>query len=69
MLRGVEDSATADQRVLLGTNDRALRNAGVQSVLRWRWAKGAVESRLQAGVRLHSDRVDRVAGAPGIPAV
>jgi len=60
ILRGEEDTAAANQRIQLGTNDRLLTNGGVQSTLRWTARSGRVESRLKAGVRLHADRVQRL---------
>ncbi len=60
ILRGVEDSTSADQFIQLGTNDRQLSNAGLQSTVRWRVGNGRVVSRLRAGMRLHADTVGRL---------
>lgn len=65
ILRGREDTQSADQRLQLGTNDRQLTNFGVQSTVRWtRTLTGArgpvIEHRLRAGIRLHGDRVVRL---------
>ena len=60
ILRGEEDSATADQVLLLGTNHRAFHQAGVQSVARlWSGGEG-FENVAELGLRLHGDRVWRV---------
>jgi Fe(3+) dicitrate transport protein len=64
ILRGEEDSQTADQRIQLGTNARSLVNYGLQSTMRWSASAHpesgpTVQHRLTAGFRLHADRVDR----------
>lgn len=64
VLRGEEDGATSEQRLLIGTNDRRYANTGLQSVARW-WIGGAgtsgrVSNLVEAGVRLHADDVARV---------
>jgi len=60
ILRGEEDTTTAGQALMIGSNDRAFKAFGVQSRLRWR-AKGEVfDSQLEAGIRLHGDVVDRL---------
>lgn len=60
ILRGEQDSATADQELLIGTNDRRYRSSGAQSVLRTTIGRGKVEDRLTIGVRVLRDDVRRV---------
>ncbi len=59
ILRGDEDSANDDQTLLIGTNDRRYAAAGVQTraVLHF---EGVIRQDLEAGVRVHLDRVDRL---------
>ncbi|MES2644282.1 MAG: TonB-dependent receptor [Myxococcota bacterium] len=60
ILRGDEDSVTADQGLLLGTNARTFHNYGVQSVARL-WAGGGKVSNLaELGIRFHGDQVSRL---------
>lgn len=59
ILRGEEDTATADQVLRVGTNDRQFHNYGLTSTARL-WAGGERVSNLaELGVRLHADRVTR----------
>lgn len=60
ILRGQEDSVTNDQTLQIGTNDRRFAGMGVQSRVRWRHTAAGITSRLEAGVRLHADRLDRL---------
>lgn len=60
VLRGQEDSATPEQALRIGTNARAFHSAGVQSRVRWRVRSDRVDSQLEAGVRVHTDLVDRL---------
>lgn len=60
ILRGEEDSLSADQILRIGTNDRSFHSFGVQSVARWRASSGIVSSQLEVGARVHADLVDRV---------
>lgn len=59
ILRGAEDSTSADQHLQIGTNDRRLANMGVQSTLTWAADAGPLRSQLKAGIRLHADDVGR----------
>lgn len=60
ILRGEENSATADQVLQIGTNDRMLQNGGVQSVAKY-WIGGKSWSNVpELGLRLHSDYVERL---------
>ncbi|MBX2801703.1 MAG: TonB-dependent receptor [Myxococcales bacterium] len=60
VLRGDEDSTTEEQALQIGTNDRRFVAQGVQSTLRWRHTADGWASRFEAGVRVHSDRLDRL---------
>jgi Fe(3+) dicitrate transport protein len=60
ILRGEEDSATSDQVLILGTNDREFHNYGVQSVARYWVGNDTLSNLAELGVRLHMDEVSRV---------
>jgi Fe(3+) dicitrate transport protein len=60
ILRGEEDTSTADQQLMIGTNDRTFHAFGVQSAARWEVNQEKVGSTFEAGVRLHGDIVDRL---------
>ena len=60
ILRGEVDSTAPEHTLLIGTNDRTFHAMGAQSTLVWRISRGIVDSRLEAGVRLHVDLVDRL---------
>jgi Fe(3+) dicitrate transport protein len=60
ILRGEEDSATSDQTLQIGTNDRRYHSFGLQSVARWRTSTAKVASQLELGLRVHGDVVDRL---------
>ncbi|MFT4627590.1 MAG: Fe(3+) dicitrate transport protein, partial [Myxococcota bacterium] len=60
ILRGDEDSATPDQNLMIGTNDRQFHAYGVQSRARWTVPGDTVSSRLELGLRVHGDDVVRV---------
>src|SRR5690606_40668420 len=59
ILRGEEDGVTADQQLMIGTNDRRFHSFGVQTLARHEAYVGPVESRLELGLRLHGDVVRR----------
>lgn len=60
ILRGEEDSSTAEQQLMIGTNDRRFHAGGLQSLLRWEIPGEAVGNELEAGLRLHVDDVSRL---------
>ncbi|MFT7520442.1 MAG: Fe(3+) dicitrate transport protein, partial [Kiritimatiellia bacterium] len=60
VLRGEEDSATDEQQLMIGTNDRRYHSAGVQSRVRWRVEGERVSALWEAGARLHVDDVVRL---------
>lgn len=59
ILRGEVDSATAGQTLLIGPNDRTFVSQGLQSVLELGFASGPLTHRLEGGVRLHYDSIER----------
>jgi Fe(3+) dicitrate transport protein len=60
ILRGEEDSASSDQELMIGTNDRTFHNGGLQSTLLWSEQGRKLGSTLELGVRLHADDVVRL---------
>lgn len=60
ILRGQEDTATAEQILQIGTNDRTFHSGGLQTVARWETGGDRVGSTLEGGLRLHHDLVDRL---------
>lgn len=59
VLTGAEDSTDAEE-IAWGTNDRSYVSQGVQSVVRWRNRReNDVGHDLEAGIRIHTDFVDR----------
>jgi Fe(3+) dicitrate transport protein len=59
VLTGASDSATDDERLLLGTNQRTFHAFGAAADARWLHRTQAVRQELTLGVRLHADRVRR----------
>jgi Fe(3+) dicitrate transport protein len=60
VLKGEEDTLIDGTTILIGPNDRTFVNQGVQSVLELsRRHTGLIEHRIQAGLRLHHDSIDR----------
>ncbi|MCA9573099.1 MAG: TonB-dependent receptor, partial [Myxococcales bacterium] len=59
ILRGDQDSATPDEQIMVGTNDRRFHSLGLQSTAHWQASAGPVQSRLELGLRVHGDLVDR----------
>ena len=60
ILRGDEDTTSADQALFIGTNDRRFHAYGVQSTVRWADTSGKVQHTLDGSIRLHGDHVRRV---------
>ncbi len=60
ILRGEEDSASPEQALQIGTNDRTFHAMGVQSTARWNVDRERVGSSLELGLRVHGDVVDRL---------
>lgn len=59
VLTGEADTASPEEQLVLGTNDRQFTSQGIQSALEARRTTGPVAHQLQAGVRIHFDRADR----------
>lgn len=59
ILSGQADSASPEESLILGTNDRRFTSQGVQSTLALERTTGELAHHLDAGVRLHFDRADR----------
>jgi len=60
ILRGEEDTATAEQVLAIGTNDRQFHNYGLSTTARL-WMGGDVVSNVvELGARLHADHVTRL---------
>lgn len=60
ILRGEEDSAEPGQRLMIGTNDRSFHSAGAQARARWRRGGERAATTVEAGLRVHGDRVVRL---------
>jgi Fe(3+) dicitrate transport protein len=50
----------SDVQIFIGPNHRDFISQGVQTVGSWQIAGGSVSHRIEAGARLHYDRIDRV---------
>jgi Fe(3+) dicitrate transport protein len=59
ILTGAVDSASPEEQLVLGTNDRRFTSQGVQTTLAARRRTGPLAHELTAGARLHFDRADR----------
>ena len=59
LLNGRVDSSNAAERILIGPNQRDFVSQGIQSVLRYDVETGPVSHRIEAGARLHYDRIER----------
>jgi Fe(3+) dicitrate transport protein len=53
-------AAQGDQTIYIGPNNRSFVSQGVQVVGGWQGQSGPVEHRVEAGVRWHYDRIDRL---------
>ncbi|MEZ4241667.1 MAG: TonB-dependent receptor [Myxococcota bacterium] len=60
VLGGEEDSVGPEQTILVGTNDRTFQVMGLQTRARWERFGERVDSRLEGGLRLHADHIDRL---------
>jgi Fe(3+) dicitrate transport protein len=60
ILRGEENSATSDQNLLIGTNDRRFHAMGAQTRGRWKASSARLNNQLEAGLRYHVDQVVRL---------
>jgi Fe(3+) dicitrate transport protein len=59
ILTGRLDSASPEEQLVLGTNDRSFTSQGVQSTLSLERTTGPVKHHVDTGVRIHFDRADR----------
>ena len=59
VLTGASDSSSADQTLLIGTNDRSFVSQGISLVGHWRPQFGPVTQEIEVGARLHFDRIRR----------
>lgn len=59
ILTGQLDSASPEEQLIRGTNDRYFTSQGVQSTLGLERETGPVKHHVNAGVRIHFDRADR----------
>jgi Fe(3+) dicitrate transport protein len=60
ILRGEEDSASAEQTLLIGSNNRVFHSFGLQSTARLSSYGERTSSVLEGGIRLHGDDVVRI---------
>jgi Fe(3+) dicitrate transport protein len=59
LLNATADSATPDDTLLVGPNDRQFAAHGIQTRVSWETTTGAFSHRIEYGLRLHYDRVER----------
>lgn len=59
VLSGAVDSSSAGEEILVGPNDRTYVSQGVQTVVRWNVPGKVVAQRIEHGLRLHHDSIDR----------
>ena len=59
ILTGASDSASPEEELILGTNDRRFASQGVQSKLSFEASTGPVVHHADVGARIHFDRADR----------
>ncbi|MFO0676121.1 MAG: TonB-dependent receptor [Polyangiaceae bacterium] len=59
LLRGEGRSSSPGETLLVGPNARTFVSQGVQSVARWDGSSGPLRHRVEYGVRLHYDRIER----------
>lgn len=59
VLTGASDSGTSSDTLFIGPNDRKFVSQGIQSVLSARPTTGPIAHRLEVGVRLHNDEIQR----------
>lgn len=59
LLRGQGESASSNEALYIGPNDRTYFAQGVQTRLRWNFDTGPLSHRFEAGLRAHQDGVSR----------
>ena len=60
VLTGANDTASPDEVIFVGPNRRIFVSQGAQLVAGWHGDTGPLSHRVEAGVRYHYDRVDRL---------
>ncbi len=59
VLAGEADSATPQEALFVGPNEREFVSRGIESRTSWRVTTGPVAHRIEYGLRFHHDRIDR----------
>ncbi len=59
VLTGQADSASPEEALVFGTNDRAFTSQGIQTALTAKRTTGPIMHGIEAGARVHFDRADR----------
>jgi Fe(3+) dicitrate transport protein len=59
VVSGRADSSSGAETLLIGPNQRAFVSQGIETRARWDVATGVIAHRLEYGMRLHHDRVER----------
>lgn len=59
ILRGEADTSTPGEVLRIGPNQRDFVSQGVETRVRWDTSTGALAHRIEYGVRLHQDRIER----------
>jgi Fe(3+) dicitrate transport protein len=59
LLEGTSDSASSGEVLLIGPNDRKFAAHGIQTRVTWETDTGPISHRIEYGLRLHYDRVER----------
>jgi Fe(3+) dicitrate transport protein len=59
VLRGEADSSTTNETILIGPNQREFVNQGIETRARLNVQTGPVAHRIEYGLHLHHDRIDR----------
>jgi Fe(3+) dicitrate transport protein len=60
VLTGAEDSSGELDTIFIGPNQRQFVSQGVQAVGAWQGKTGPISHRVEAGLRFHYDRIDRL---------
>jgi Fe(3+) dicitrate transport protein len=59
ILTGEADSATSAESLMIGPNERDFTSQGIETRLDWAAETGALQHRIESGLRFHNDKVDR----------
>ncbi|MET0591733.1 MAG: TonB-dependent receptor [Polyangiaceae bacterium] len=59
VISGKADSSSASETLVIGPNQRDFVSQGIQSVVRWDVDTGPIQHKLEYGMRVHQDRVER----------